>query len=258
MKRVFIILFSILFSSWGGFVWASQPIPPPPHRYVLDEVGVLSLSTTESLNRLFAQHERATGGEQVVFALFKSLGDEDLVLRTNQIFKSWGIGQKGKDNGVLLALYWKEHQIRLEVGYGLEPLLTDAISKRILSEKVVPALKRDQPGEALKLAAIDILTVLKSPVLQSSEAKEVGRTLVPSRQAGTVSPVIVFLLFGALIFLFWWLNRLRPRSRFGYSRYNDFSSGGFGGGSSSIDSVDNDSFKGGGGSSGGGGANDSW
>jgi uncharacterized protein len=110
---------------------AEKALPPAPEYYVLDEPGALDAGTTHALRTLLVEHDHLTG-EQVVVAIFRGLDGEDLVAWTAKVFQAWGIGKRGKDNGVLLALYWQDRQARLEVGYGLEPLLTDARSKRVL------------------------------------------------------------------------------------------------------------------------------
>ncbi len=217
----------------------ASALPVPPSTHVWDEAHGIKPETARAIDRLLTAHEKATQ-EQVVIALFRSLGEADLVTWTNQIFQHWKIGQRNKNNGVLLALYWKEHDVRLEVGYGLEPLLTDAQSKRILSEYLVPGLKAGRPDEALVASSLAILRVLQSPVIKNAEKilKEGGYV----QSSG--SPNLVPLLF----FLFFMFQFFRNRRMYwGGPRGGGGSFGGGGG-----------SFGGGGGSSGGGGASDKW
>jgi uncharacterized protein len=233
----------------------------------VDEVGVLQPKTLRSLDLLFAAHER-TAGDQIVFAVFQSLDGEDLVSWTNQVFQNWKIGKKGKDNGVLLALYWKDRQMRIEVGYGLEPILTDALSKRILEEDLIPELKRGQPDAALTQSALSILKVLNSPLIKSGEAVQIlqqqgvsvrkKNTGLSGLEAG-VFFVLLIILFGFFFFLGPILNqgmRGRPgpwNRRRGPRPPNPWWWGGGGGGGGS-----GGGFSGGGGSSGGGGASGRW
>ena len=133
----------------GPATWAlEKSLPPPPRYYLLDESGVLKSQTQTAVRDLLSEHAKRTR-QQVVVAIFSTLENEDLVMWTNKIYKHWGLGEKGKDNGVLLALFWKEHQVRIEVGYGLEGVLTDAKSRRLLAEILVPYLKKGMPDEGI-------------------------------------------------------------------------------------------------------------
>lgn len=156
-------------------VSASQQIPPSPQYYVLDEPHVLSKSIYESIQTLLVQHDHLTG-EQVVIAIFNNLNNEDIVTWTNQVFTNWQIGQRGKDNGVLLALYWSDHKARIEVGYGLEPILTDAKSKDLLENYLTPELRNTNPDRAISLTTLQILRILDSPLLQNGKAEEILRS----------------------------------------------------------------------------------
>lgn len=247
---------------WSIGAFAAQ-LPPPPHSFVVDEVGVLDTKVVQSLQSLFAAHEKATT-DQIVVAIFKSLQDEDLVTRTNEIFQHWQIGKKGKDNGVLLALYWKDRKARIEVGYGLEPELTDAKSKRILSEELIPQLKAGNPNEGLTRASYAILQTLKSPALDKQGVRP------PHPNQTQSMPFWVALLVFGLIFVVLILRGLFAGGlgdfRFGWRRTSRSPNrrSNWEIGSSDWDRPskkgwnDDNSFRGGGGSSGGGGANDSW
>ncbi len=208
----------------------------------------------------------------MLIAIFDSLGDEDLVDYTNRVFSAWKIGKRGKDNGVLLALYWKDHKARIEVGYGLEPLLTDAKSKQILSDFLIPELKAGQPDRALSLSALEILRTIESPLIASGRAEQILRAdgfkgglqpAAPTTSSGTSS----FWVLAAIILFIFVINRVssadahftrsgwyrpRPRIRRGGWGGPFIGGGGFGGGFGS------GGFSGGGGSSGGGGASGSW
>lgn len=272
---------------FGAFA-APPPLPLPPQMYVLDEASVLAPKTVNALHSLFLAHEGATR-QQIVFAVLKSLEGEDLVTRTNQIFQFWKIGQKGKDNGVLLALYWQDRRARLEVGYGLEHILTDAKSKTVLAESLTPLLKQGKPDDALIVTALQLLTVLQSPLIQDGSASRIlaegGFRDFQSLRANKTRPVPSHLIW---VFLLLAIGRIlwslvsrdvgndprvsgipgqRPwRVRRSHSGWGGWGGGGSGGGGSSSGGPweggggggSNDGFSGGGGSSGGGGANEKW
>ncbi|MCM2277073.1 MAG: TPM domain-containing protein [Oligoflexia bacterium] len=249
-----------------------KEIPPAPRYYVLDEPGILSPSIREALQSLLVEHDHATG-EQVVLAIFAGLDGEDSVDWTNRAFAAWKIGQRGKDNGILLALYWKDRKARIEVGYGLEPLLTDARSKTVLSEFLIPELKNGNPDRAIALAAVEILRVIESPLITSGRATTLLRSgglrggwKAQSGGEGEIPlPWLVLALIVTLVALrmltsvdahFTGGGWYRSRPTFDWRRRGSWSAGpGWGtrGGRSS-----GGGFLGGGGLSGGGGASGDW
>lgn len=253
---------------------AAKSIPNPPYYYVLDEPQILSPAITRSLQALLIEHDRTTS-EQVVIAVFKSLENEDLVEFTNRVFTQWKIGQRGKNNGVLLALYWDDRKARIEVGYGLEPLLTDAKSKGVLEDFLIPELRAGSPDRALSLAALEILRILESPLIENGKAQEIlrtggltgGWTPAPRNSSGGISGLGIFV---GLLFLIFVLNSLlspqahytsrgwyRPRP-WGRRRTLWYGGGGWGGGGLGGGGLGGGGFRGGGGMSGGGGASGSW
>ena len=262
--------------AWAG----AKLIPSAPRSYVLDEPQVLSEQARSAVSELVIEHDRATG-EQVVVAIFKSLDGEDLVDYTARVFKSWKIGQKGKDNGVLLALYWDDHKARIEVGYGLEPLLTDAKSKDVLEEILIPGLKQRETDAAIVASIREILRIIGSPVVQNAPDAWRPDRRIRMQTTGGQTPWLLFLIFGGIPLVIvlrtllaaeahyssrgW--HRVRPTRRggpwsggwgggFGGGGLGGGGFGGWGGGGGG--GGDGGGFLGGGGQSGGGGASGGW
>lgn len=281
-----VALLGVSFASAG----TAKPIPAPPYYYVLDEPHVLSPNTLRAVETLLIEHERVSG-EQVLVAIFQSLGDEDLVDYTNRVFQQWKIGKRGKDNGVLLALYWNEHKARIEVGYGLEPVLTDAKSSAILSDILIPELKNSSPDRGISLAALEILRTLGSPLIQNGKAEEILKNggfqgdwrpqevYVPHTGGLAVWLFLTFIILTIILRAITGAEAHFTRSGWvrhnpwvPYRRANGFTSGalggflgglgggGFGGGGfgSGGGGGGFGGFSGGGGSSGGGGASGGW
>jgi uncharacterized protein len=159
-------------TSGAALASPSKAIPAPPRYYVLDEPHLLNDRALKSLEGLLIEHDRATG-EQIVVAIFNSLEGEDLNDYTNRVFQKWQIGQQGEDNGVLFAIFYQDHKTRIEVGYGLEPVLTDAKSSRILRDILVPGMKANQPAEAITQATMQILQVIDSPLIPNGRAQQI-------------------------------------------------------------------------------------
>jgi uncharacterized protein len=129
-----------------------------PTGYVSDFAGVVDAGSKSALELYCARVQQATGA-QMAFVTIPTLEGEAIEDVANDIFHSFGIGQKGQDNGVLLLLVSGDHRFRLEVGHGLEPILPDGLDGEILLE-MRPALRAGQYGPALVAAAQRIGTIL--------------------------------------------------------------------------------------------------
>jgi uncharacterized protein len=123
---------------------------------VNDYARALTSAEREGLERKLAERERAVTN-QVVLAIFPSLEGENLEDFSIRLAQAWRIGQKGLDNGVVFLVFMEERRLRLEVGYGLEPTLTDALASAILRDVVRPRFRegRIAAGLAAGLDAID-------------------------------------------------------------------------------------------------------
>jgi len=235
---------------------------------VVDDAGVLDAATRESLRQKLAAHEAGTTN-QIVVATVKSLHGNAVEDYANRLFRHWQLGQRGKDNGVLLLHAPAERKIRIEVGYGLEGTLTDAITKTIIQNAITPRFKANDFSGGMTRGVDDIIKVL------SGGAEEFKQRAEPKRDWG-ISPDVLFILVVALFIIANSLSgllgalhamlvaaglaRKKPKSGFWHWVSTPSSPGGSSGSwSSSSDSSwsssgSSDSFSGGGGSSGGGGA----
>ncbi len=232
--------------------------------YVSDFARAIDPASRLELERYCARLEQATG-TQIALVTLDSLRGEPIEDVANLLFRTWGVGSKGKDEGLLLLLAIGERRSRLEVGYGLEPVLPDGYDGSLLRQ-MRPALRQRQYGEALLAAA----HALGARIAESKGVKvETGAAGAP-RRAQRQEPVPWLVMFGGLGVAFWMLSfASHGRRRGGWgggflpgvllgnlmggSSYGGRSGGGFGG----FDSGD--SFGGfGGGDSGGGGASSSW
>jgi uncharacterized protein len=216
---------------------------------VVDQANIIPAATRAAIEPKLADLE-SKSGIQLVVATVKSLEGEEIEPYSNELFRTWKLGEKAKNNGVLLLVAPNEHRVRIEVGYGLEGTLTDALSKVIITNAVAPRFKAGNFGDGIARGVDDIITVLTT---DSSEWQQRPDLRLDS-QGGTdpVSWVLIVGLIGLGMLLiispgFRWffLNLLLSSAISGSSRRGGFSSSGGG-------------FSGGGGSSGGGGASGSW
>src|SRR5215831_15152746 len=144
-----------------GAAAASEPlIPPPPTRWVTDQVGFLSEPARERLDASLADYEQATGHQLLVWIgkTTQPATTEDWTVRA---FKAWRVGRKGIDDGLVLFIFSEDRKIRIEVGYGLEPVVTDAQASRIIREEIAPRLQLGDRDGAVQ-AGVDALIQLTS------------------------------------------------------------------------------------------------
>lgn len=225
-------------------------VPPRPEGRLNDYAGLLSPADRQRIETRLQGIEEANSNQFVV-AVFRSLEGDSLESFSIRLAEAWQIGQAGRDNGLLLVLFTEDRKVRIEVGYGLEGAITDALSGRIIRDVLAPPFRRGEYAAGI-LAAVAALD-------QASRGE--FEPLPPARR-GTPSPadsfpfVLVFLVIAGVlsalrraVFLggrgtrrrggLWWMG---PGGGFGGG------GGGFGGGG----------FSGGGGGFGGGGASGGW
>ena len=230
---------------------------PPLSGRVVDAAHVINAPTLAKLNSQLQQLE-AKSSIQVEVATVPSLQGQDIATFANEMFRTWKLGQKTANNGVLLLVAPKEHQVRIEVGYGLEGTLTDVLSNIIITHAMVPRFKNGDISGGVASGVDDIIAVLSG-----DKTSWVARQ--PVRSDNQSSPV-GFVLFGLLMLVLMFLNwraqtsggrRASMGASFAGGMIGGLGSGGFNsGGFSSGDSFGG--FSGGGGSSGGGGASGGW
>ena len=230
---------------------ADQSAFPPLTGRVVDEVGLLPPQAIDRLTSELAAHEHRTG-QQVVVAVVKSLDGRPIEDYGYQLGRFWGIGEKGKNTGAILLVAPNEHKVRIEVGYGLEGELTDAVSSVIINQTILPSFRKGDMASGIVVGTEQILLALGDnlavpPPRSSEHQQDQGHSSVGS------------IFFTFLIFvLFIWFARRRGGG-FGSSilPFMIASSWSSRGGGSSFGSGGG-GFSGGGGSFGGGGASGSW
>ena len=243
---------------------------PPLTGRVVDAAHVLTPAVVSEITQRSADLEAKTG-RQLVVATVPSLQGDDIQDYGYQLGRAWKIGRAGKNDGLILLVAPAEHKVGVEVGYGLEPVLTDALSSVILQTKVLPRFKAgDLPGgvQAGADALADQLALpdddAKANVSQAAE-QPAAQPAHRERSHGVPGFVILLILFFVFSGVFgrrggrgggglgWlpWVLLGAMNSRGGGGGGDDWGGGGGGGGGDG-------GFGGGGGSFGGGGASGSW
>lgn len=243
--------------AFGQVAQAAKAFPAAPKNYVYDETGILKSHAFQISNSL-SEFDRASG-TQILVAVFQSLDQEDLVDFTNKLFSEWKIGQAKKDNGLLLAIFQQERKIRIEVGYGLEPVITDAYSKRIIETFLGPAFREGQYGAGV-LSAVE---ALQQKIATGEDFLASAPTQPNTKKRLKTWVFLAFFLLFIFLKILSGLGGIQishsGRSR-NWSRNSGFGGfgGPFGGGPFGGGGFGGGGFGGGGGRSGGGGASGGW
>ena len=258
-----IIALSVLMLTFAT-AWARTAIPELSSP-VMDVANVVAAKTESALNNYLMAVSRQTGVQVAVLTVPRLKGEsiEEFSMR---VAEKWQLGQSREDNGVLLTVAMEEHSLRIEVGYGLEGVLTDTKCGLIIRNSITPQFKDGDYSQGIVNGVLQIVRVATGGVEISTDLRlDEDESDVA---VGDVFAVLWFIFivimmitsragFGPLG-LFWWLSLLTgtpftrryPRgggSFFGGSSHSGGFGGGFGGG-----------FHGGGGGFGGGGASGKW
>jgi len=212
---------------------------------IVDQAGILSGNSMAQINASLERLETETGAQVAVLTV-ASLQDEPIETYSLKVVEKWKLGKKGQDNGVLFLIAPKDRRMRIEVGYGLEGVIPDALSNRILDTIVAPQFKQGNfdGGVLLGVDALEKL-VRKEPV---PELQKKARRAPTGKSAALLIKLIFFILFFVIVAANGRNGRRGGGGGFFYmgSGGGGWSSGGGGG------------FSGGGGSFGGGGSSSSW
>ena len=237
---------------------AELRVPPAPDHRINDYAGALSASDRQRLEQKLIDRGR-TSSNQVVVAIFRSLEGESLEDFSMRLAQAWRIGQKGLDNGVIFLVFLDDRKMRIEVGYGLEPTLTDAVSSSIIRNVVAPRFREGRIADGIG-AGLDAIDQAIAGTYQA-RAPSAGARRDPSMSLGSIIMLLVVLggLGFAIIPALFYRSAARGPGWTGRSSgwggpWVGPMGGGWGGGQSS----GGGGFGGGGGSFGGGGASGSW
>ena len=170
---------------------------------VVDEAGVLDVTARAALTEALAGFESKTTNQIVVVTL-KSLQGTSVEDYGYQLGRRWQIGQKDKNNGALLIVAPNERKVRIEVGYGLEGTLTDAISKLIIETSILPRFKVGDFSGGIKRGTEDIIQVLSGDAeeWQSRAAQNSSLDITRTDSKASIWPAIVLVLVGVGLLIF--------------------------------------------------------
>jgi len=243
--RLILLVFLLL----AAFARAAEtPIPPAPARWVTDTAGFLSAEALRSLDTQLEAYEHSNGHQLLVY-IGQTTGGvpiEDWAVRA---FQSWKVGRKGLDDGLALFIMSEDRRLRIEVGYGLEGQVPDAMASRIVSDVILPRVQAGDRDGAVTSGMDAVARTLSGRGLSDLPAAQRGER-VSGRRPLTLGQLVFFGIVGLLFLV---LLATNPglaiyllASILSGNREGSHRGGGSGG------------FGGGGGRSGGGGASGSW
>lgn len=230
--QLVVVVLAVFIFSTAAF---AKPNFPALTGRVVDSANLLSLSEKTSLEQILTQYEIKTSN-QLVVATIPTLQGLTIEEYGYQLGRAWGIGQKEKNNGALLIVVVNDRHVRIEVGYGLEGKLTDAISSQIIQTIILPKFRNKDYAGGINDGITAIITIISGKTISSNGAAN------EAEQSISLSDLIVIGIFLILFFLVIF-----------YGKKGGGSGGGFGGGRGS-----GGGFRGGGGSFGGGGSSGKW
>jgi uncharacterized protein len=196
LPRAFLALLLLLAAAPG----LAQTFPALSGR-VVDAANILSDDVEARLTAKLAALEAETGGTQLVVATIPDLQGYEIEDYGYRLGRHWGIGQKGTDSGAILIVAPNERRVRIEVGYGLEPVLTDALSLLVINEKLRPAFRAgDFPG-GVEAGVDSLVEILKLPPEEAAERARAADAAREDQEPGPGALIFVILVILFILFL---------------------------------------------------------
>ena len=251
------LLLAMLWALFTALPAAAEPVFPKLTGRVSDAAGVLPAETVATLEAKLKALEDTTG-TQLVVATVPDLQGYEIDEYGYQLGRAWGIGQKGTNNGAILLIAPAQRKLRIEVGYGLEGVLTDAVSSRIIRRTIVPRFKAGDVAGGVAAGADDLIALLQLPPDQQAAFAAQAKAASADQGDSPGWGALVWLV----IIIVWVIIASRRGSRgrrsgpvilWGPGIGGNWSGGGSSGGGGGFGG-----FSGGGGSFGGGGASGDW
>ena len=250
--RAWAIFFVLLAAIGVGVAAAGEPSFPALSARIVDDAQVINPDARSRLEDKLTAFETKTG-RQLVVATLKSLQGYEIEDYGYQLGRAWGIGQKDSNNGALVIVAPNERQVRIEVGYGLEGTLTDAISRLIIENSILPRFRAGDLVSGIERGVDDVIQVL------SGDAQDFERRAA-ERQTVDEQDIAQFVWLAVILglWLIFALRSQRRNARGGRSPWIIPIPTGRPSGGWSSGSRGRGGFSGGGGSFGGGGASGRW
>ncbi len=190
IKNTFLVLFLVLTSPV-----ISQEKHNSLNQIVTDSARIFTANQLDGLKLKLTNFERETTNQLVILTI-RDLGGEPIETYANRVFNQNGLGQEGKDNGILILFSFNDRKVRIEVGYGLEHFITDAIASRIIRNTMIPNFKEEKYYEGINTATDELIRYLEHP-----EALEELKTEIAINERRNKNIGIIFMIGFLSLFL---------------------------------------------------------
>ena len=194
-----IILF--LLTLWCLPVLAQQIAVPELRQQVTDITGTLSTSEQQSLTQQLQDITQKTRA-QVAVLIVPSTGDDSIEQYATRVFDNWRLGDAKRNDGILIIVAWSDRTVRIQVGYGLEEKVTDALAGDIIRSNMIPAFKQQKLAKGLELAIIALNNQLTSQHQYSANPSE-----SESASSSDYYYFAIFWVFAVMFFPFWFFHQ---------------------------------------------------
>lgn len=244
--------------------WSADQVPAKPQRHFNDYANLVPVPSAQELDRTLEAFEKSDSTQFLVVIYPRRPENTALEDFTIRAAEAWGAGTKKEDNGLILFFFMQDREIRIEVGYGLEGRITDALSKTIIDQEIVPAFRAGQFEQGVRAAVTSLIAASRG------EYQGTGTT-VRGRERQQKNNIMTFVILGFFLLMF--IGSLKGNRRRGGTVYRrsgrshwgggPWIGGGWGGGGGGFGGGGGGGgwgggFSGGGGSFGGGGASGRW
>ena len=195
MFKKLIIFFFLIFIGVAAF---SQQLPPKPATFVADFTNTLSPADNQQLESKLVAYKDSTS-TQIAVVIIKSVGEYDINDYGQKIGRAWGIGQKGKNNGLLILVALDDHKVAIQTGYGAEGAVPDAVTQEIIQNDLLPHFKQNDYYGGLDLATNDLIKQMKGEYKANGQADD-------NDWGGYIALIIIVVVLLIIIFRKkrWW------------------------------------------------------
>ncbi len=190
----FFFLIASLFLTAELLVAQSLPARPAKYTPVNDYTNTLTAAEIQTISKKLIDFE-AQQSTQIAIVIISSLGSRTVEQYANELYRAWGIGQKGKDNGVLVLVAKNDRKMRIETGYGAEGAISDLAAQQIITDILRPNFKNNAYGKGLSEAADKLMSLIMNEYSNADRAN----SSVNEEAIVTIISVVIFILIAILI-----------------------------------------------------------
>ncbi|MBN2415576.1 TPM domain-containing protein [bacterium] len=205
MKRIFVTTVMLL---TAAAVLSGQDIPYLTGR-ITDTAGILSSGTKESLTALMKQHEDSTGNQIAVLTV-PTIGSASIEDYALEVFEEWKLGQRGVDNGILIIVVPDDRKMRIEIGYGLEGVMTDGMAGEIIRTRMTPCFKNGDYDGGVTAGVTAVIALLDGQELEAAPVQKSESAFFDGPDLALPERILIGCFIFGIIGLFTFMGIITP------------------------------------------------